>query len=331
MPTTKNALLRYQILDQCLNDKYNRYTLQDLIDKVNDVLGEKFQSSVSRRQIQYDLDSLGTIYGANIVKVHYSNKCIIRYEDQRYSIFNNMLSEEDIQKLRATIDVLGKYKGLIVNEWIEEVISSLEYRCGVKANDEYIISFQQNERLKGLSFLSTVIEAAEKHIPLKILYRTYKGRESLTVVHPYHLKQYNNRWFLMGLEQVETGTRITNKALDRIVHIEKADVDFIPNTAYNFSTFFDDVIGVTLPRNATKEKILLKFDKARFPYVVSKPIHNSQKIVSLKNREISIEVIPNKELDSLILSYGPQVEVIEPASYRERIKDMIRTADNLYR
>ena len=148
------------------------------------------------------------------------------------------------------------------------------------------------------------------------------------MIHPYHLKQYNNRWFLFGLEQSPEGDWIANRPLDRIVKFSKADVPFVPNTSVDFSKRFEDVVGVTIPdETILKETIVLKFDQHRFPYVVSKPIHRSQKVLSESDCTLQIEVRPNKELESLIFSYFPHVEVISPESIREQFKEKI--ADNL--
>jgi predicted DNA-binding transcriptional regulator YafY len=50
--------------------------------------------------------------------------------------------------------MLGKYRGLPSNVWLEEVISNLEVRFGVKANSENLVSFDRNDQLVGLEFLS---------------------------------------------------------------------------------------------------------------------------------------------------------------------------------
>jgi predicted DNA-binding transcriptional regulator YafY len=67
----------------------------------------------------------------------------------------------------------------------------------------------------------------------------------------------------------------------------------------------------------------LKFDAGRFPYVVSKPIYHSQKILNEEECILQIEVRLNKELESVIFSYFPHVEVLEPASLREEFKEKI--------
>lgn len=114
---------------------------------------------------------------------------------------------------------------------------------------------------------------------------------------------------------------IGNYALDRIVSFKKVDVPFCNNTQINFDTYFDDVIGVTVPK-VDIETVVLRFSENRFPYIVSKPLHQSQE-VNLEERTITIKVKPNKELDQLILSFIPDVEVLSPQSLRDTIKEKI--------
>ncbi len=83
MSINKLALIRYRTIDECLRNRYRKWTLEDLIDKVSDVLydTEGIRSGVSKRTIQADIqlmrsDKLG--YNAPIIvkeKKYYS------YED----------------------------------------------------------------------------------------------------------------------------------------------------------------------------------------------------------------------------------------------------------
>lgn len=336
MPTNKNAQLRYQILDRCFSDFHRKYEIEDLLDKVNDALMDLYGTEVSIRQIRDDIKYMRdrVTYNAPIKAYPYDGKkCYYRYEDENFTIFNNELTTEEVSKLRSTIEMLSRYRGIPANAWLEEVISNLEYRFGVKANCENIVAFDQNEQLKGLEFLSELIESAVNHQPLRIIYRTYRGKEIETIVHPYHIKQYNNRWFLFGLEENEEyGNSITNKALDRIVSFSRqSNVCFIPNKDIDFTTFFQDIVGVTIPaEHPLPEKIILRFDQDRFPYILSKPIHQTQEIISKDEHLISIMVRPNKELESRIFSYGPQVEVIKPTWLREQIIAKIEANLKIY-
>lgn len=333
MPINKNAQLRYEILDRCFSNFGRKYDIDDLMDAVNERLRDLIGKEISIRQLREDINNMKfRPYCAPIKAYPYhGKKYYYRYTDPNFSIFKNELSTQEVDKLRSTIEMLSRYRGIPANAWLEEVISNLEYRFGIKANTENVISFEQNEQLKGLNHLSYIIDAAVNHQPLEITYRTYSGKEGTTIIHPYYIKQYNNRWFLFGLEESSFGSRIANRPLDRIVRISQADVKFIPNTTFDFKKYFKDVIGVTIPDNSINiEKVLLRFDKERFPYVVSKPIHHTQIIVDEENFLIQIEVRPNKELESLLLSFGPQVEILQPQWFREQFAKIIQVNYKIY-
>lgn len=328
MPINKNALLRYQILDRCFSDRHNRYEIEDLVDKVNEALLDMYGKTVSLRQIRADITYMRDriSYNAPILACPIEGRrCYYTYEDPSFSIFNNELSVKEVTELRSTIDMLSRYRGIPGNIWLEEVISNLEYRFGIKTNNENIIVFDQNEQLKGLEFLSSVIDAAVNRKTLLIQYRTYGGKETSSIIHPYHVREYNNRWFLFGLEESSHGDyRIANRPLDRIVKLSLSEAEFIPNTIEDFSTRFDDIVGVSTPDEpGNLEHVKLKFDEDRYPYIVSKPIHHSQKIVDEGEHIIQIDVRPNKELKSMIFSFCPQVEVLSPEWLRQEIKEKI--------
>ena len=331
MSTNNNASLRYRILDRCFSNTHHQYTIDELLDIVNEKLGDKEGRSINMRQLRKDIQDMRdrVMYDAPIKAYPLEGrKCYYRYSDPNFSIFNNELSSEEIENLQTTIKMLGKYRGIPANAWIEEVVSSLEYRFGIKANSENLISFEQNEQLNGLEYLSTIIDATINHQPLNIDYCTFKENKIKMVIHPYYVKQYNGRWFLLGLDNRHD--RITNVALDRIQHINNANVVFKKNYSVDFETYFDDIIGVTIPgNNIKKESISLRFTKERFPYIVSKPIHQSQRIIEGKYCEVEIQVKPNKELYQQIFSFIPDIEVISPQWLRDEIIEKIK--ENLKR
>lgn len=90
-------------------------------------------------------------------------------------------------------------------------------------------------------------------------------------------------------------------------------------------------MGVTVPKeHPIAEKVVLKFDPARFPYIVSKPIHSTQEVINEEEHTLQITVRPNKELEAQIFSYGPQVEVLEPLWLRQQIEEKIVETLNKY-
>ncbi len=325
MPTNKSALERYRILDRCFSNFHRKYEIQDLIDEVNKQLLESRDVEISLRQIREDIKFMRSEsgYAAPIKAIQYDGKkCYYRYTDPDFTIFNNELSVQDLGNLRSLVDVLGRFRGAFSTIWLEEVISNLEYRFGLKTNPEHLVSFEQNEQLKGLERLSNIIDATVNHQSLMIDYLTFRGKEITMVIHPYFVKQYNKRWFLYGLND-ELG-RLSNIALDRIQILSRSKVPFKKNKAYDFNTIFNDVVGATLPdADVKKETIGLRFSEGRYPYVVSKPIHPSQTIINKERHEIEIEVYPTRELDQQIFSFLPDVEVLYPEWYRQQIKEKI--------
>ena len=334
MPINKNALLRYQILDRCFSDRHRRYEIEDLVDKVNEALLDMYGKTVSLRQIRADITYMRdrVSYNAPIVaRSIEGRRCYYTYEDPRFSIFSNELSVEEVKNLLSTIDMLGRYRSP-KNAWLEEVISSLELRFGIKANRDKVVSFEQNDQLKGIEFLSDLIDAIINHQPLKMTYRPYKGDEQTMVIHPHYMKQYNSRWFLFGLEDHgEYGMSPVNKALDRIVKFSVAKVPFVENDQIDYETYFDDIVGVTHDRRHPDiEHVVLRFAKERFPYVVSKPIHQSQQIVNAEEGKLSIDVRINRELEQNIFSFGQQVEVLSPDWFRNQIIEKYKEIVKIY-
>jgi predicted DNA-binding transcriptional regulator YafY len=325
MPTNKNAQLRYQILDRCFSDSHRKYEIDDLLDAVNERLLDINGKGISERQIREDIKYMRdrVSFDAPIEAIPYDGrKCYYRYSDRNFSIFKRELTDEDLTKLRSIIEMLGRYRGIPANAWLEEVISNLEYRFGVKANSENLISFGQNENLKGLEYLSDIINSTINHQTLEINYKTYKGKEILFIIHPYYVKQYNGRWFLFGLDNKYK--TIANLALDRIQSIRLSNLDFKKNDVVDFNSYFDDIIGVSMPKdNIKKESIILRFSEGRFPYVVSKPIHHSQRLVDGQDCEVEINVRPNYELYQQIFSFIPDIEVVSPQWLRSEIEEKI--------
>lgn len=333
MPTNKNAQLRYKVLDRCFSNFKHKYTIDELIDEVNENLSDLTGQIVSLRQIRDDIKYMRdrVSYNAPIKAYPLGNgrQCYYRYENSDFSIFNNELSVEEVNDLRSTIDMLGRFRGTSANVWLEEVISNLEYRFNIKSNSENLIAFENNEQLKGLEYLSDIIDMTIHHQPFNMHYCSFKGKVQNVILHPYYVKQYNNRWFVLGFNEKYSSLSIY--ALDRIQSLVKSDIAFRKNENIDFKTYFDNIIGVTLLDDKIPiETFVLQFDGNRFPYVLSKPLHSSQEIVNMEEHVVSIKVKPNNELRLLIFSFIPDVKVISPKWFREEITRKIKENLNKY-
>ena len=178
MATNKNASIRYRALDKCFRDYRHRYFIEDLIDKCEEELESfNFTANVSRRQIFDDIRFMESEAGWSIPldRLKDGKKTYYRYYERDFTINEQPLTDEEMQQLRTMIITLSRFRGLPSNEWMEEIISSLEWRFNLKGNKENVVSFEQNQNLKGLDKLSDVLDVTSNHQVLEVQYHNYKN------------------------------------------------------------------------------------------------------------------------------------------------------------
>ena len=336
MPINKNAFIRYQALDRCFRNPGRSYSIDDLVDECNKVLEESDPSTsgVKKRQVYKDINYMESGQGWSVplerFKVGY--KTYFRYSDLKFSINNQPLNQMEAEQLRSALMILSKFKGMPQFKWVNELLPKLKQSFSLTENDNEIMGFDDNIYLKGIEYISDLFNSIMNKQVIELTYQSFKANESISVIlHPYYLKQYNNRWFLFGLS--DEYKNISVYALDRIKSIKKINTKYKLNKSINFEEYFEDIIGVTLPNEKKAEKILLKLTKEYAPYVVTKPLHGSQK--EKKRCEdgsliVSIEVIPNHELMNLLLSMGTGVEVLKPESLRKEMGVIVKDLNIRY-
>lgn len=341
MATNKHAMIRYQALDACFANRYKRFFIEDLIEACNKALQEFYLSKedtvndveyyVKRRTIFNDIAFMQSEEGwsAPIKRFYESHRCYYRYEDENFSINKRDFSQAELDTLDEALIMLNRLNGTAGFDWVSEFIANFEDKLGRKKNTTPVIGYEKNPFLTGIENLSVLYNYIVNKQVLKISYQHFTQGEMVHIMHPYYLKQYNNRWFLFGITE-QNKEVLTNLALDRIANIELADTPYIPNTSFDFEEYFDDVVGVSVPRSGEPEKVVLKISEEQYPYIKTKPIHPSQAELDKDNRIIQLYVFLTWELESLILSYGDDIEVIEPISLRERIQKRVKNLLEIY-
>lgn len=332
MASNKHAQIRYKVLDDCFSNFGRKFYFEDLLERCNDALRDIYgeeHSGIKTRTLRTDISYMrerAGEYGVDIETNDDGNGYYYRYTDPKFSIFKRGLNEDDLAQLKETIMMLQRFKGIQSLDWMSELVVKLEDKLKLRGTPNSVVGYEDNPYYSGLDWFQDLFDAIINKTVLRIQYKTFTDEEFKWIIHPYYLKEYNNRWFLLGLNDINGS--IYNVALDRIEDIEQVKKEYIP-TKIIFENFFDDVVGVTV-LNKPKEKIHLKFSEHRFPYVMTKALHKSQKIIDINERIIEIEVIPNNELEALILSYGKDVTVISPVSYKKRLSDIIKQLSSNY-
>ncbi|MBE9461606.1 helix-turn-helix transcriptional regulator [Dyadobacter subterraneus] len=332
MPVNRNALIRYRTIDNCLQNRFRQWSLDDLILACSDALYEfeGIDKGISRRSIQADIemmrsDKLG--YEAPIIVV---DKKFYTYADKNYSITNIPLSHQDMKVLGEVSGILKQFKGFSHFADLTEMVSKLEDKIYAQKTHNFpVVDFEKNDNLKGLEFIEGIRKAIVSKTVLCITYQSFKARQANTFCFSaYLLKEYRNRWFVLG-ESHQRHAPLLTLALDRVQFLEEnKDEIYRENTRIDLSTYYSNVIGVTKNQGQRDVNVVFWMDHNTAPYVITKPLHASQKIVSedVNGVTFNIKVIPNFELERELLGFGARIKILGPRNIKKRIADQLREA-----
>ena len=295
MASNKHAQIRYKVLDDCFSNFRRKFYFSDLMERCNEALRELYgedHTGIKTRTLRSDI---------NYIRSRASEEGVDVEAKDDGNGFYYRYSEPDFSIFK---------RGLGEDDFaqLKETILMLQRFKGMPNFDwmsELVVKLEDKLNLRGFS--KSVVGYDEN--------KAYTG-----------LEWFQDRWFLFGLNDEQK--TIYNIPLDRIWEVEQINKEYIPSDI-DFESYLDDVVGVSV-YPVEKECIRLQFSVHRFPYVTTKAIHQSQRIVDFDNRVVEISVIPNNELEALILSFGKDVEVLSPVSFRERIQNVIRESYENY-
>ncbi|HEV2478262.1 MAG TPA: WYL domain-containing protein [Puia sp.] len=335
MPVNRNALIRYRTIDRCLQNRRRKWTIDDLIDACNEALYEYEgrSGSVSLRTIRMDLsamrsDKLG--YNAPIIV---TDKKYYSYEDPGYSIKNIPLTDQDLGTLQEVSQLLRQFKGFSHFDGMSELIHRLDDKIhSEQHHSPAVIDFEKNELLTGIEWLDPLYKAVVARTTITVTYRSFKAaRSSDLIFYPYLLKEYRNRWFVLGKHKKDRS--ILTLALDRIQSVVLFPHEpFRDHEQFDPHTYFSSIVGVT--RNIGERPVNIEFwaNAEQAPYIRTKPIHASQQLLeeTPAGMRFRITVVLNLELERELLGYGEGLKVLSPARLVRRLRNRIQKMAELY-
>ena len=331
MAVNKHVLLRYKILNDCFRNPHRMYCIDDLVYECNRALELASYTVVSKRTIQEDIKNLqlSPYYVEFQEPSYYGHKKFYRYKDPSYTLPIIGITKKGKEAICETIEILNNYQGYPQYDWVRLCLMQIEQGNTLNVDSSYV-SFQHNADMEGICHFQYLLGAIINKQPLEIEYETYKQCRNSNIVHPYHLKQYNNRWFLIGY--TESIGKLSVYALDRILSLKQLLIDY-RSTEIDFEEYFEDVIGVTIIDREI-EDVLLKVSAKRYPYIATKPLHQTQTLLkelcTEEDNVVRLRVIINNELEAELLSFANDVEVLEPRWFRERIIAKVSALNKLY-
>lgn len=335
--TGLSAGTRIRIIDSLL--QHDRWWSRDeLFNEVKRQNEAVKGSSISDTTLRNDLEIIVTEAEENLMtekRAH--NKLYYRYTDRSFSILNaKPLDPDDYDYLQQSIALLKQIKGFTISKELESIIAKLQYAFP-STFDYPAVVFDGPDEFEGMEMVQDLYNAILKKQVIAFQYQPFTEKKPQEfIIHPYLLKEYNNRWYLVGLSDGPKEIWVCGldrfksepKVKARVKYVEPKEVAFHPNS------WFADVIGPTVRQENPVEEVVLKFSKERAPYIATKRIHKSQSLGKpYKDGSVSFtyKLRFNKELESLLLSFGTDVTIIKPESLKIRLKEKINEMLDKYK
>ena len=255
----------------------------------------------------------------------------------------NKISERTFHRIKATLRndygiivkhskandgfYLDEEQSLNVDSFLShmEIIATAEQISNnLNANNNLLsfIEFENKAAIETIPNFKTILEAIQQQIPITFNHNSfYHLKVEEYILKPYFLKQYQNRWYVVG--ETEKGYRTFG--IDRIENITIGTKKFKAKTE-EAKDKFSHVIGLNY-MDHKMEKIQLSFHISQKPYIVSLPLHHSQKEINSDNEnsfDIELFIHPNFEFRQQVLKYGSLVKVVEPKWLAEEIREELR-------
>lgn len=204
MPNSRKTEIRYKVLDRCL--KRGGYSTQQLMDEVNREFRSVNEEEItSLNTIRNDLANMETTYRdqIHIVDDKGADRRYItyRYEDPSMSIYKLPFKEEELAQLIQCMELLKRFRGVPNMNWLNDFID--RFSLSIDAESDGVVGFDVCDELMGRQYFGRILTAITSKRVLKIKYRKFGAKDSWNIlVHPYYLKEYNGRWFLLCLNNM---------------------------------------------------------------------------------------------------------------------------------
>ena len=335
MPHIKNALIRYRVIDKLLRSRSRPFpSKQDLRHACEEELyGAITGEHISDSTIEKDLYAMRMEMDAPI-KYKKSEEGYY-YSDPNFSIHEIPLSEDDVQSIKFAASTLAQFKNTSMFKQFGFALDKILDRAATSkaANsdpEDETVQFEKGVGDSGNQFLGDLLKAIKSGVIVYFDYTSFiSGIRKRRKVTPLLLKEYRNRWYLISFDNVKQD--IITYSLDRMEDLEITSSKGDQPKKFDPDLFFKHSIGITTSDHQP-ETVLFRANKIASKYIASQPFHSSQKVIKETQDESVFElyVLVSEELIRGLLSYGGEVEIIEPNHLRNELKKRVSAMHALY-
>jgi predicted DNA-binding transcriptional regulator YafY len=331
----KNAYLRYKVINRYLKD-YGAASLHELKTACENALGVE---KIGQRTIESDIHAMRyddrLKFKAPIVYDAWMEK--YKYKDEDYSIDKFPLNSEELQNLKFAASILSQYDHIsYLQEFqgvVQKIVDAVNVRRMQEEESEFrFIDFEKAPITKGNEYLEKLVDHIRCREVIELTYKAFTTDEStICILHPYLLKEYRNRWYLVAWNEEDNMIKIYG--LERIEDIRQLFNKRFREQDIDAEKYFRHTIGITVT-DKDPEEIIVAFSPFQAKYLVTQPIHSTQELLEQTDEQgrhhFRFKLIPTFEFTALLMGWVDEVEVIIPAWYREEVKDKVEKMGRMY-
>jgi predicted DNA-binding transcriptional regulator YafY len=322
----KSAYRRYKVIDGMLRNPMRRFpTIEDIIE----ACFQKLDFRPSVETIQKDMANMKLPYpdGFDAPIKFNRSKMGYEYSDPDYSMLGLSLRPEDIEAIYDAVDLIQSLGGSKIGEKFshaaEKLFSTIVESKREADSKRTILQTMRPPISRGYEHFDLFYHACKEKIPVSIIHYSYKKRIfNHVLLHPFLIKEFENRWYVIGYSEFHKEPRTFG--LDRITDPVLLTKKYIDTDTSIIHNYLHEVYGVFTIPNANSELIEIHVSLLGTHYFQAYPIHESQKIEKDGNGTslIKFEMIPSIELSRYFLSQGRHVTIINPRWFKEFTKSL---------
>jgi predicted DNA-binding transcriptional regulator YafY len=336
MPLNKLAYARYNIIDDCLTNKRRPYPgMKDLLAACEEKLVKEFSVS----QLQKDIKAMKEGIMGMPAPIKFSKSYNgYYYGDPDFSIKKVPLSSEELQAIHQAADLMKVFSGTRVSQYFTDAVHKIETALkadyGQPVQNRFpIIDIERPSAHKGFQHFEFFAEAAQNRHPVSFVHYSYDKRKfSSVILHTYMLKEFHNRWYVIG--HSEKHKEVRTFGIDRIYDPLMLSRTFVEDKNFNADYFLKDLYGVLPLKGRNKQRIVFRVNSRLSNYFQTNPMHHSQQILKYHEYgtiDFSIDVIPTLELLNDFFMHSTKLVVLSPAWIKNELHTMHQNAVNYER
>jgi predicted DNA-binding transcriptional regulator YafY len=262
--------------------------IKDYLQRQGEISGNTLTTSL--RTFQRDLDDIRSAFNIDI-QYSFSRKVYYVAEDNEQNDVNNRMLEAF--EMFNTLNVAGN-----------------------------LTQFVQFEKRKphGMEHFYRLLDAIKNRFVIRFAHQKHWENEHTNrVAEPYSLKEFKGRWYLFAKDQKDNKTKTFG--LDRISELEITKKRFAYSKELNVNELFRNCFGIECPNEEKLEDIILSFEPVQGKYILSLPLHESQRIIidTADELQISLRLYLTHDLLMELLSYGSTLKVIAPQKLKDEV------------